>query len=147
MAFCVLLTEINVCSKSHSTIVQIYQNMIKLITFFTIFEGFETDSAKSSLGFLDDLSEGHLLFFIFWFFLAASKKKSKKGSHLTPETVPGVQKRGLTFPWSKKNSFFFLECPRIWWFLYNSSKFWNPKGKLQYFLVSRRCVYLRGNDP
>ena len=65
---------------------------------FTILEGFETDSAKSSLGFLDDLSEGHLLFFIFWKNFAESKKKSKKGFHLTPETVPGVQKRGLKFP-------------------------------------------------
>ena len=65
---------------------------------FTILEGFETDSAKSSLGFLDDLSEGHLLFFIFWKNFAESGKKSKKGVHLTPETVPGVQKRGLKFP-------------------------------------------------
>ena len=144
MVFWFLVTKINVCSKSHSTIVQIYQNMIKLITFFTIFEGFETDSAKSSLGFLDDLSERHLLFFIFWKNFTESEKKSKKGSNLTPETVPGVQKRGLKFPWSKKFSLFFLE---IWWFLYNSSKLWNPKGKLQYFLISRRCVYLRGNDP
>ena len=39
--------------------------MIKLIMFFVILEGFQTDSAKSSLGFLDDLSEGHLLFFNF----------------------------------------------------------------------------------
>ena len=31
--------------------------------FFVILEGLETDSAKSSLGFLDDLIEGHLLFF------------------------------------------------------------------------------------
>ena len=60
-----LLVEMSVCSKSHSTIGQIYQNVIKLIMFFAILEGFETDSAKSSLGFLDDLSEGHLLFFNF----------------------------------------------------------------------------------
>ena len=70
--------------------------------------------------------------FIFWKNFTESEKKSKKGSNLTPETVPGVQKRGLKFPWSKKFSLFFLE---IWWFLYNSSKFWNPKGKLQYFLI------------
>ena len=31
--------------------------------FFVILEGLETDSAKSSLGFLDDLIEGLLLFF------------------------------------------------------------------------------------
>ena len=37
--------------------------MIKLIMFFVILEGFQTDSAKSSLGFLDDLSEGIEQFF------------------------------------------------------------------------------------
>mgnify|MGYP003716677017 CR=1 FL=1 len=79
MAFCVLLTEINVCSKSHSTIGQIYQNVIKLIMFFAILEGFETDSAKSSLGFLDDLSEGHLLFFIFCKNFTESGKNPKRG--------------------------------------------------------------------
>ena len=39
--------------------------LVNFNMFFAILEGLETDSAKSSLGFLDDLSEGHLLFFIF----------------------------------------------------------------------------------
>tara|TARA_B100000745_G_scaffold256968_1_gene179848 strand:+ start:292 stop:459 length:168 start_codon:yes stop_codon:yes gene_type:complete len=55
--------------------------MIKLIMFFVILEGFQTDSAKSSLGFLDDLSEGHLLFFNFEKKLATSSIFSKKLSH------------------------------------------------------------------
>ena len=55
--------------------------MIKLIMFFVILEGFQTDSAKSSLGFLDDLSEGHLLFFNFEKKIAASNNFFKKLSH------------------------------------------------------------------
>ena len=40
--------------------------LVNFNMFFVILEGLETDSAKSSLGFLDDLSEGHLLFFLFF---------------------------------------------------------------------------------
>ena len=46
--------------------------------FFVILEGLETDSAKSSLGFLDDLIEGHLLFFrVSGFFLIIINKNTK----------------------------------------------------------------------
>ena len=102
MVFWFLVTEINVCSKSHSTIGQIYQNMIKLITFFTILEGFETDSAKSSLGFLDDLSEGHLLFFIFWKNFAESKKNPKKGL-IWPQRRCRESKKGVWNSLDRKN--------------------------------------------
>ena len=45
--------------------------------FFVILEGLETDSAKSSLGFLDDLIEGHLLFFRVSSFFIYKKTKTK----------------------------------------------------------------------
>ena len=70
--------------------------------FFVFLEGLETDSAKSSLGFLDDLSEGHLLFFLILIFFYRIEKKSKKRSHLKTDTVPGpvpgAQKGGMGFP-------------------------------------------------
>ena len=47
--------------------------------FFVILEGLETDSAKSSLGFLDDLIEGHLLFFRVSSFFLYIKKLKRNG--------------------------------------------------------------------
>ena len=76
--------------------------MIKLIMFFVILEGFQTDSAKSSLGFLDDLSEGHLLFFNFWDFFGSIEHFFQKTVSLDPTDGAGSPKKGSDIPLIEK---------------------------------------------
>ena len=107
--------------------------------FFVILEGFQTDSAKSSLGFLDDLSEGHLLFFNF----------EKKWQHRTffpknclvrPHRRCRESKKGVWHALNRKKcSLFSRIAPQIGWFLWCNL----PKE----ISTSRRCVHLRGNGP